>query len=213
MWIHFHIAGYTHTVSESKLLCTQKLQVEGKEERALQVLAMADKLRTEIGSPSKREQADLIEMLDIRVQVEGQAKVHRKRNLDPISKWHWDTGTEVPAELTDEMWEKVSSIISNTQKRKDVRGAFDVMLEKVRTGRAWMEYDKCERLGGRSYASMMRRVRHRDESGEYRQALQALSSYRSVPAAPQFSLPPMRITGAIGRERIESPDGLRVPEG
>ena len=171
--------------------------VEGEEERALQVLAAADKLRTKIGKLTKREQADLIEMLDIQVQVEGVAKVHRSGNVDPISKWHWETGTEVPTELTDEMWEKVSSIISHTQKWKDVRGAFDVLLEKVRTGRNWMEYDKHERLGGRSYGTLMRTVRRWDESGEYRQALKELAPYRKVPAAPQFSLPPMRVTGAI----------------
>lgn len=170
---------------------------EGEEERALLVLAAADKLRTKIGKLSKREQADLIEMLDIQVQVEGVAKVHRAGNFDPISKWHWETGEEVPAELTDEMWEQVSSIISNTQKWKDVRGGFEVLLEKVRTGRTWMEFDKHERIGGRSYATLMRTVRRWDESGEYRQAMKMLAPYRKVPAAPQFSLPPMRVTGAI----------------
>ncbi|MCS0601136.1 recombinase family protein [Streptomyces sp. LP11] len=173
--------------------------IEGEEERALQVVAAADKLRTKVGKLSKREQADLIEMLDIQVQVEGTAKVHRKGNFDPLSKWHWDTGEQVPAELTDEMWEKVSSIISNTQKWKDVRGAFEVTLEKIRTGRTWMEYDKCEQIGGRAYNTLMRTVRRWDERGEYRQALKALDGYRSVPAAPQFSLPPMRVTGAISR--------------
>ncbi|MEU8133273.1 recombinase family protein [Streptodolium elevatio] len=171
--------------------------VECEEERALQVLAAADKLRTKIGKLTKREQLDLIEMLDIRVQVTGRAKVHRRGNFDPISKWHWDTGTAVPAELTDEMWEKVSPIVSNTQKWKDVRGAFEVLLEKVRTGRVWMDYNKDARLGGRAYASLMRRVRHWDETGEYQQALKALGSYPQVPAAPQFSLPPMLVTGAI----------------
>ncbi|USH44637.1 serine integrase [Streptomyces phage BroPlease] len=173
--------------------------IEGEEERALQVLAAADKLRTKVGKLSKREQADLIEMLDIQVQVEGVAKVHRRGNADPLSRWHWETGTEVPAELTDEMWAKVSSILSSTQKWKDVRGAFEVTLEKIRTGRTWMEYDKCERLGGRAYASLMRTVRRWDESGEYREAVKALEGYRKVPAAPQFSLPPMRVTGAVAR--------------
>ncbi|AYN40208.1 hypothetical protein D9753_16230 [Streptomyces dangxiongensis] len=96
---------------------------EGEEEVALRVLAAADKLRSKVGKLSKREQADLIEMLDIQVQVEGTAKVHRAGNMDPILKWHWDTGTEVPAELSDELWEKVSSILSYKQKWKDVRGA------------------------------------------------------------------------------------------
>ncbi|WP_199827295.1 hypothetical protein [Streptomyces xylophagus] len=103
----------------------------------------------------------------------------------------------MPTELTDEMWEKVSAILSYSQKWKDVRGGFDVLLEKVRTGSPWMDYDKCERLGGRSYSTMMRTIRRWDESGEYRQALKALSQYRKVPAAPQFSLPPMRITGTV----------------
>ncbi|QWQ42134.1 recombinase family protein [Streptomyces sp. YPW6] len=189
--------------------------VESEEERALQVLAAADKLRTKIGKLTKREQADLIEMLDIRVQVEGTAKVHRSGNFDPISKWHWDTGTPVPAELTDEMWDKVSSIISNTQKWKDVRGAFEVVLEKVATGRNWAEYGKDERLGGRAYATLMRRVRHWDESGEYRQALKVLSSHRSVSAAPQFSLPPMRVTGAIdsGASGVSAGQGVGSKNG
>jgi hypothetical protein len=43
----------------------------------------------------------------------------------------------------------------------------------------------------------MRTVRRWDESGEYRQAMKMLAPYRKVPAAPQFSLPPMRVTGAI----------------
>ncbi|MFE1842075.1 recombinase family protein [Streptomyces sp. NPDC059515] len=173
--------------------------IESEEERALQVLAAADKLRTKIGKLSKREQADLIEMLDIQVQVEGTARVHRKGNFDPLSKWHWESGAEVPAELTDEMWAKVSSILSSTQKWKDVRGAFEVTLEKIRTGRTWLEYDKCERIGGRAYNTLMRTVRRWDESGEYRRALKVLEGYRTVPAAPQFSLPPMRVTGAVAR--------------
>lgn len=42
---------------------------EGEEEYALQVLAAADKLRTKVGKLSKREQVDLIEMLDIQVTL------------------------------------------------------------------------------------------------------------------------------------------------
>lgn len=174
-------------------------EAEAQEERARSLLTAVSDINTERDF-TLTQKFDLLDLLDIRVNITEKGVPRHKGLVDPITEWHRETGTPVPVELTDEMWDRVKDILSGTRQWTDVRGAFDVMLEKVRTGKPWKEYSGSERIGGRGFTTLYRRVHHWHSSGEYRAALQALEGFEAAPVPPSYQLPHMVVTGAINPE-------------
>ncbi|MGW4165603.1 recombinase family protein [Streptomyces chartreusis] len=170
---------------------------EAQEERARELLHAVDNIDTSAESFTLDQKLDLLELLDVQVQIMDKGVPRHKGLVDPITEWHRENDVPVPAQLTGEMWDKVKDILSGTRQWKDVRGAFDVMLEKLRTGSPWNEYSGCERIGGRAYASLYRRVHHWFDSEEYQAALEALRSYPAVSVPSSYVLPRMLVTGAV----------------
>lgn len=171
-------------------------EVEGQERRAEEMLAMADGLDDRLGDPTFDQKADLLDLLDVRVQITDKGLPRHKGLADPITEWHRETGVTIPIAVTDEMWATVRGILSGNRQWVDPRGGFEVMLEKLREGRAWNEYSGSERIDGRSYGALYRRVTHWFGSGEYQRALEALMPYEGVPAPPAYVLPPMKVTSS-----------------
>ncbi|MFI0807645.1 recombinase family protein [Streptomyces echinatus] len=170
---------------------------EAQEERASELLHAVDNIDTWAENFSFDQKLDLLELLDVQVQITDKGVPRHKGLVDPITEWHRENDVPVPAELTDEMWDKVKDILSSNRQWRDVRGAFDVMLEKLRTARPWKEYSGCERVEGRAYTSLYRRVHHWFDSGEYQAALEALRPYPAVSVPPLYVLPGMVVTGAV----------------
>lgn len=170
---------------------------EAQEERARELLHAVDSIDTSAENFTLDLKLDLLELLDVRVQILDKGVPRHKGLVDPITEWHRENDVPVPAQLTGAMWDRVKDILSSTRQWKDVRGAFDVMLEKLRTGKPWNAYSRCERIDGRAYASLYRRVHQWFDSGEYQAALEALRSYPAVPAPPSYVLPRMLVTGAV----------------
>lgn len=169
---------------------------EAQEERAQELLHTVDR-NTAAENFTLDQKLDLLELLDVQVQITDKGVPRHKGLVDPITEWHREKDVPVPVGLTDETWDKVKGILSGTRQWKDVRGAFDVMLEKLRTAKPWSEYSGCERIGGRSYASLYRRVHHWFDSGQYQAALGALRPCPAVPVPPSYVLPRMLVTGAV----------------
>ncbi|RSO33810.1 hypothetical protein DMH15_21570 [Streptomyces sp. WAC 06725] len=184
-------------IQERSLVADWLEDAEAQEERARELLHAVDRIDTSAESFTLDQKLDLLELLDVQVQILDKGVPRHKGLVDPITEWHREKGAPVPAELTDEMWDKVEHILSGSRQWKDVRGAFGVMLEKLRTAKPWKEYSGCERIGGRSYASLYRRVHHWFDSGEYEAALEALRPYSAALVPPPCTLPRMLVTGAV----------------
>ncbi|PZT76339.1 hypothetical protein DNK56_23625 [Streptomyces sp. AC1-42W] len=182
-------------------------EAEAREEVASSLLTAVWDIGTERDF-TLTQKLDLLDLLDIRVHITDKGVPRHKGLADPITEWHRETGTSVPAGLTGEMWDRVKGILSGTRQWTDVRGAFDVMLEKLRTGKPWNEYSGSERIGGRGYATLYRRVRHWHSSGEYQAALEALQGFEAVPVPPSYQLPHMLVTSAVDPEFTAS--GVRT---
>ncbi|MFJ4277874.1 hypothetical protein [Streptomyces massasporeus] len=178
---------------------------EAQAERAGELLHAVDRTTTAAENFTLDQKLDLLELLDVQIQIMDRGVPRHKGLMDPITEWHREKGVPVPAELTDEMWHKVEGTLSGTRQWKDVRGAFDVMLEKLRTANPWNEYSGCERIGGRTYASLYRRVHHWFDSGEYEAALESLRSYPAAHVPPLYVLPRMLVTGAVDPKFTATP--------
>lgn len=170
---------------------------EEQADRAQEMLDLVDKAGSSLDDFTLEQKAGLLGLLNVRVDIVGRGRPRHKGLLDPMTEWHRESGTKIPTEVTDEMWAKVEGILSSTRQWRDVRGCFEVMLDKLRTGRAWNSYSGSEAIGGRSYASLYRRVNHWFGSGEYARALEALGAYQGVAPQPLYVLPPMLVTSAI----------------
>lgn len=186
-------------VEEKERVAEWLEEAEAQEERARDLLKAVGNIDTDRDF-SLAQKLDLLDLLDIKVQITDKGVPRHKGLMDPITEWHRETGTPVPADLTDEMWDRVKDILSGTRQWKDVRGAFEVMLEKLRTAKAWNEYSGSERIGGRGYTTLYRRVHQWHSSGEYRAALEALKGYSATPVPPAYVMPHMLVTGAVDPE-------------
>ncbi|MFI6688100.1 recombinase family protein [Streptomyces sp. NPDC050485] len=171
-------------------------EVEGQEGRAKELLAVIDNLDSRLDDFTLEQQLNLLDLLDVRVQITGKGEPRHKGLADPITEWHRETGVTIPSRVTDDQWAMVEPILSGNRQWKDVRGGFEAMLDKLRTGRSWNDYSGCEAIGGRSYGALYRRVTHWFGSGEYERALEALTPYEGVSAPPAYVLPPMEVTGS-----------------
>jgi DNA invertase Pin-like site-specific DNA recombinase len=170
---------------------------EAQEGRAGELLHAVDRTDTAAENFTLDQKLDLLELLDVQIQIMDRGVPRHKGLVDPITEWHREKDIPVPAELTDEMWDKVKGILSGTRQWRDVRGAFDVMLEKLRSAKPWNKYSGCERIGGRAYASLYRRVHHWFDSGEYEAALEVLRLFPAAHVPPLYVLPRMLVTGAV----------------
>ncbi|MEU8621388.1 recombinase family protein [Streptomyces sp. NPDC048623] len=172
-------------------------EAEAQEGRAAHLMSLVEKVDGNMDDFTLDQKQDVLDLLRVEVQITDKGRPRHKGLVDPITEWHRETGTPIPATVTDEMWAKVRDILSSNRQWKDVRGGFEVMLDKLRTGRAWNSYSGDERIGGRTYATLYRRVHAWFGSGEYEKALEALSPFLGVPVPPLYVLPSMHVTGAV----------------
>ncbi|MEV3860738.1 recombinase family protein [Streptomyces sp. NPDC050095] len=182
-------------VAERERVAEWLHDVESQEARAQSMLTKIDKVDGRLEDFTLEQKIDLLDLLDVRVQITGKGVPRHKGLADPITEWHRETGTLIPVEVTDSMWEKVRDIVSGNRQWKNPRDGFEAMLDKLRTGRAWNSYSGTEAIGGRSYGALYRRVTHWFGSGEYERALEVLEPYTGVPVPPAYVLPSMHVTG------------------
>ncbi|MFJ3882712.1 recombinase family protein [Streptomyces sp. NPDC090077] len=204
----------TRLVTERKRVAEWLCEVEREQGRAKEILTVLETTPgARLGDLTFEQQVALLDLLDVRVQITGKGEPRHKGLTDPIAEWHRETGVPIPNAITDEQWAAVEPILSGNRQWKNVRGGFEVMLDKLRTGRAWNDYSGCEAIEGRSYGALYRRVTHWFESGEYQRALDALAPYAGVSAPPAYVLPPMEVTRADVRaspRRTRSGGGSRT---
>ncbi|MEV8228665.1 recombinase family protein [Streptomyces sp. NPDC079167] len=118
------------------------------ERHARDLIEIADWTRRGPDSMTLEERREVFEMFDIRVvpgAMEGSAKPGVKC---AVSQWHWETGTLVPPDPTDEEWEAVLAILhtyfdarakKHFMTKHDIRAQLCGMLHRLRLGLAWKD--------------------------------------------------------------------------
>lgn len=94
-----------------------------------------------------------------------------------------------------------------------------MLLEKLRDIKGWYGYDRDERMGGKGWGFFYRLARRWFTDGTYAKALETFGPYDGIAAPSGYTLPPVKIYGAIDdspedvvecevRQRSTSPKGI-----
>jgi DNA invertase Pin-like site-specific DNA recombinase len=167
------------------------------EERARDLRRLADVARVRLHSMDAREQEEIMDLLDLRVTILGDAR-RKTRSDDQISNWFRERERVVPT-LTDEAWALCQPILASRPGRKptDPRALLDALLMKARTGCAWSE------VPYGNVASIWKRWHH---SGLWEELMEALAGVPGEPPHDAIAVPPLRIEGRVDPRLIISED-------
>ncbi|MER7835440.1 recombinase family protein [Streptomyces sp. NPDC096040] len=169
-------------------------EAEDQQQRADEIVALVENQATALDSFTAAQRRDLLDLLDIRVQVVGKGKSHRKGIADPLAEWHRETGTLVPLKISDEEWATVDPLLPDfRQNRTPKREMFVAILWKLRTAARWNEVE----VSGNAWNAVRRRAEGWRTSGAWEAAMEALKGSGGVSVPPLMVLPPMEVTGSI----------------
>lgn len=174
-----------------------------------------DRVGLNVGDLSRSEKKGILELLRVRVEIQGESKPRRAGgSRDPMLEWHRENEIPIPTGVSSEQWARVEGILAGGRKSKpDDRGCFDMLLEKLRNDAGWHDYDRDERMGGKGWGFFYRGARRWFSSGLYAEALKAYGLYEGVQAPDGYTLPPMKIYGAIDdspEEVVKTEAGERI---
>ncbi|AXQ61107.1 serine integrase [Streptomyces phage Hank144] len=174
-------------------------EAEHKEGKASDMHALIDRIGTNATDLDRPAKKSILELLQVRVEIVGEGKSGRAGgSKDPILEWHRENGITIPLTVSDEQWSRVERILAGGRKPKpDDRPCFEMLLEKLRHDKGWHDYDRDERMGGKGWGFFYRLGRRWFAEGMYAKALEELAPYDGVEAPSGYTLPPMKIYGAI----------------
>ncbi|MFE2287909.1 recombinase family protein [Streptomyces sp. NPDC059443] len=110
-----------------------------------------------LDTPDLEEKAELFRLFDVQVKVENHRFKKKAGARCPVTEWHVATKQDVPADVVEEEWAGVRSILetiyspaSFTKTKIDLRLALNGMLHRLRTGITWnempMEFGTAQRI-------------------------------------------------------------------
>lgn len=177
-----------------------KREAENTAQRGRDLKELAKVARERLHDMGARQQAEVLELLDVRVTMTG--PIQRKtRSDDGTSLWFRERGRTVPR-LTDEAWEKVAPIFAARKGRRpaDPRALLAAMLLKARTGCSW---DAVPEPRGSIVSAWKRWL----ASGLWAQLMDALKDMPGdTPPADGITLPPLRVEGQVDPRLFVSAD-------
>ncbi|WP_327253083.1 recombinase family protein [Streptomyces sp. NBC_01244] len=102
--------------------------------------------RLRLGAPGLEGKEELFRLFDVQVEVENHRFKKKPGVRCQVTQWHVATKQEVPADVTEEEWAGVRSVLeavyppaSFTKTKIDLRLALNGMLHRLRTGITWKE--------------------------------------------------------------------------
>jgi DNA invertase Pin-like site-specific DNA recombinase len=194
------IASKIKELREEQERITEWLEeAEHKEEKAQGMRSVIDRIGANVLDLSTPDKKRVLELLQVRVDIVGESKSGRAGgSKDPMQEWHREKGIDIPLGVSDEQWGRVEGILAGGRKPKtDDRACFEMLLEKLREGKGWHDYDRDDRMGGKGWQFFYRLARRWFMEGMYAAALEALAPYVGVATPVGYTLPPMKIYGAI----------------
>jgi hypothetical protein len=191
-------------------------EAEHKEERADGMRSVIDRIGANVHDLSTPDKKRILELLQVRVDIVGESKSGRAGgSKDPMLEWHREKGIDIPLGVSDEQWGRVEGILAGGRKPKpEDRACFEMLLEKLREDKGWHDYDRDDRMGGKGWQFFYRLARRWFMDGMYAAALEALAPYEGVATPVGYTLPPMKIYGAIDdspEDVVKTEAGGRTP--
>ncbi|WJN62593.1 serine integrase [Streptomyces phage phiScoe1] len=189
---------------------------EQKEAKADSMRAVIDRIGTNVHDLGTADKKRILELLRVRVQIVGESVSGQAGGTkDPMLEWHRENGIEIPLGVSDEQWARVEGILAGGRKPKqEDRACFEMLLEKLRNASGWHDYDRDERMGGKGWGFFYRLARRWFSEGMYGKALEEMGPYVGTAASDGYTLPPMKIYGAIDdspEDVVEAEVGGRTP--
>ncbi|WP_330468722.1 recombinase zinc beta ribbon domain-containing protein [Streptomyces longwoodensis] len=189
---------------------------EQKEEKAAGMRSTIDRVGANVRELDQVSKKRILELLQVRVEIVGDSTSGQKGGTkDPMLEWHREKGVEIPLAVSDEQWARVEGILAGGRKPKlEDRACFEMLLEKLREIKGWHDYDRDERMGGKGWGFFYRLARRWFTDGSYAKALDVMHPYVGTEAPTGYTLPPMKIYGAIDdspEEEVESQVRGRTP--
>ncbi|MEU9605415.1 recombinase family protein [Streptomyces sp. NPDC048057] len=189
---------------------------EHKEGRAEGMHALIDRIGTNVHDLDRVDKKQILELLQVRVEIVGDSVSGQKGGTkDPMLEWHRKNKITIPLAVSDEQWARVGSILVPRRKPNlEDRACFQMLLEKLRDIKGWHDYDHDERMGGKGWGFFYRLARRWFTDGMYAEALRTMAPYEGVEAPAGYTLPPMKIYGAIdesAEDVVKSEAGKRTP--
>ncbi|MFJ9900284.1 recombinase family protein [Streptomyces sp. NPDC091280] len=169
------------------------------DQRANDLLALAQTANGRLDKYTPAQQADWIALLDIKVTIlETPPPMHRGITCT-IGEWFRDNERLVPT-LNDEIWEQIvetegfpaGGLVSRQKGGLAPRTVFEAFLKKARTGVAWPELDAEHGSTG-----LIGHWKRWSKQGRWDRALWLMRDCDGVPVAPRHRLPKMEMTGKV----------------
>jgi DNA invertase Pin-like site-specific DNA recombinase len=172
---------------------------EQKEAKADTMRAVIDRVGSSLDDLGTADKKGILELLRVRVQIIGDSVSGQAGGTkDPMLEWHRKNEITIPLGVSDEQWARVEGILAGGRKPKpEDRACFEMLLEKLRNAAGWHDYDRDERMGGKGWGFFYRLARRWFSDGMYAEALEGMGPYVGTAAPDGYTLPPMKIYGAI----------------
>ncbi len=150
------------------------------------------------GAPGLEERAALFKLFDVQVETENHRFKKKAGARCPVTQWHVAAKQDVPADVAEEEWAGVRSILetiyppaSFTKTKIDLRLALNGMLHRLRTGITWKEipvkFGPAQRIRERQLSWWQR--------GAWPLLVAWLNEQRAgTPLYVRATIPPLRVT-------------------
>lgn len=180
-------------------------EAEHKGQRADSMRKLIDQVKVNVTKLEPGDKKQILELLRVRVDIVGDTATRSGGSKNPMSEWHRKNKIKVPISVSGGQWEQIKSILeAGSNPKPEDSACFEMLLEKLRHDKSWHDYNHDERMGGKGWAYFYRVARRWFDEGTYALALKALGDYEGVGVPDGYTLPPMKIYGAID----DTPEGF-----
>lgn len=181
-----------------------QLETQAAEQRARDLYSLADLARTEMPNMPHEDQANVLDLADVRVKIQSRVPVKKARAECSVGSWFRDSALEIPVSISDEEWARIEPLVKKagrgSGKATDLplRDAIEAILWKARTAEGWKA--AAERMSRGAGKSLMGRWSRWAQDGTWGRVVAALAGAQAVPV-PDVSnaveLPDLEISGAV----------------
>lgn len=179
-------------------------------ERKRDVLALADMARDRLENLPPELKADVLDLLDIRIEIVGEALKAREAYPCQVETFFREHQRMVPGELTDKQWDRIAARFPGLTKghRAESRAVLDAAFHKVREYLRWADIPAEYPTWGKTvYGAMKRWI----QDGTLLGILDALGPYSGTALSETPTLPQMVITGVLDPQVSAVVDGTAAP--
>ncbi len=191
-------------------------QSEAAERRARDLYALAERARAQMPYMNDAERADVIDLIDLKVTLQGPVPVRKGHAGCAVGAWFKERGLLIPVEVPDAAWTVIQPLVTKTGrgagKSTDLpaRDAVEAILWKARTARTWNE--AASRLTHGVGKSLMSRWTRWNTDGTWERMMRTLTESLAIPAVPvpepskEPPLPDMLIEGVVDPRLFHTDD-------